>query len=130
MTKYWRYRKDRSGFIDRGLLKDYLTCFEMIFTIVMAISNYPLAVLNIITMGLYLHVSNELRQNGWLRNILIILVPLLIFFQLNITFYTWSSYLPMIRYMLIEFQVTGGGLYFFLLFNLCPFAQDIFRVLI
>jgi len=129
ITKYWRFRKDRSGFIDRGLLKDYLTFFQAIYTIVMAINNYPVAILNIITLGYYLHISNEMRQNGWFRNIMIVLFPLLVFIQLNLTFYTWTSYLPMIRYMIIEYRTTGGGLYFWLMFNMCPSVAEIIRIL-
>ncbi len=129
LSKYWRYRKDHSGLIDRDLLKDYLTIFETIYTIIMTINNYPFAVLNIISLGYYLHISHEMRQNGWFRNTWIVLIPLLIFFQLNLTFYTWNSYMPMLRYMLIEYQTTGGGIYFYLFFNFCPFAQDIIKIL-
>ena len=129
LSKYWHYRKDRLGLVDKALLKDCLTIFQGIFTGIMGLNNYPIAVMNVVALQLYLHLANEMKQNGWFRNILIVLVPLLIFLQLNLTFYTWSSYMPMLRYMLIEYQTTGGGLYFYLLFNFCPFAQDIITIL-
>ena len=129
LSKYWRFRRDPSGFLDRELLKDFLTVFESIYTIIMAINNYPLAVVNILSVQYYLHISSEMKQNGWFRNLLIILFPFLIFLQLNFTFYLWSSYMPMLRYMVIEYNMTGGGCFFFLVFNFCPFVQDIIKIL-
>eukprot|EP00831_Metopus_contortus_P054907 TRINITY_DN4631_c0_g1_i1.p1 TRINITY_DN4631_c0_g1~~TRINITY_DN4631_c0_g1_i1.p1 ORF type:complete len:186 (+),score=30.30 TRINITY_DN4631_c0_g1_i1:66-623(+) len=98
-------------------------------TLVMAISNYPFAILTIVALSLYLYISNEMRRNGWLHNIVLVTFPLLIFVQLNFTFYTWNSFLPMIRYMIIEYMTTGGGMYVFFLFNFCPFCQDTYRIL-
>jgi len=130
ISRYWNFRKKRSELIDRKLLKIYLTFFEGMYTLVMMINNYPFAVLNVISLQLYLHFASRVWDNNRLKNVLLGLVPLAIFIQICITFYSWSRYMPMLRYMLIEYQTIGGGIYFFLLFNFCTYAQDIITILI
>lgn len=130
LSRYWRFMKHRSELIDRGLLKNYLTFYEAIYTMIMLINNYPFAVLNVISLQLYLHVASRMWNNSRLKNIMLIVPPLLIWIQLCFTFYNWSRYLPMVRYMLIEYQTTGGGMYFYMLFNFCTYAQDIYTILI
>lgn len=129
LSRYWRFRKKRSELVDRELLKNYLTFSEVIYTMLMMINNYPLAVLNVISLQLYLHFASRVWKNSWVKNLLLAFVPLMILLQAGITFYSWSRYMPMLRYMLIEYQTTGGGIYFFLLFNFCMYAQNIITIL-
>eukprot|EP00826_Nyctotherus_ovalis_P013790 TRINITY_DN1377_c0_g2_i3.p3 TRINITY_DN1377_c0_g2~~TRINITY_DN1377_c0_g2_i3.p3 ORF type:complete len:172 (+),score=51.78 TRINITY_DN1377_c0_g2_i3:1690-2205(+) len=129
LVRHGRLRKKQADEIDRKLLKNYLTCFEAVYTALAAVNNYPIAVLNIIALEYYLHMADHMWKNGWLQNVFLMIFPLLIFLQLCITFYRWSTYLPLLRYMIIEFQTTGAGIYIYCLFNLCPFAQDVFTIL-
>lgn len=130
IPRYLKFRKKRTELIDRELLKNYLTFYEVIFTAVMMINNYPIAVLNVISLQLYLHIANRFIKNGTLRNFLLVFCPLMILLQVCITFYSWSRYMPILRYMMIEYQTTTGGVYFYMLFNFCTYAQDITIILI
>jgi len=129
LARHRRLRTSQIEEIDRKLLKNYLTFFEAVYSGLAAINNYPIAVLNIIALEYYLHIVDHIWKNGWLHNAFIIMFPLLVFMQLCVTYYRWSTYMPLIRYMIIEFQTTGSGLYIYCLFNLCPFLQSVFTIL-
>ena len=100
-----------------------------IFSVATAVVNFPLALVNVVTLQFYLHISSDWKTNSWWKNIAIFGLPTVFFSGIGLSFYMKVSYVRLMRYLLIEYQTFGSPVYLFLMFCFCPFAHCVYRII-
>ena len=144
ISYYKQFKQNKYSHIQKEFLKDALTfqqgihiyiyiyiyIYLAMFSAVMALINFPMALGNVLSLQLFLHFASNWKRNSVLKNIILFGAPIAIFSGIGLAFYMKVSYVRLIRYMLIEYVSIGSPVFFHLMFCFCPFAHCIYRILI
>ena len=104
--------------------------FLVIYSIGTASVNYPLALMNCFTTILYLRMCSPCKNNSLFKNIILIGIPFLGFNLLGLIFYLRTSYVNILRYMIIEYQTVAAPVYSYIVFNLVAFVHCVYKILL